>query len=265
MARISVLIGVYNCASTLAEALDSLYAQTFQDFKVILCDDGSTDRTYDVAKLYADRFDNVILVRNEENQGLNYTLNRCLDYADTEYSARMDGDDVSLPTRFEQEIRFLDGHPEFALVSCPMIQFDENGDFRTGKAIEYPRKEDFIHGSPFCHAASMIRTNVLKEVGGYTVDDRLLRVEDFHLWMKLYAAGYQGYNLQIPLYKMRDDRHAMMRRNWRARKNEMYVRNLGVKMLDLPWYTRVYALRPLLAYLVPRRIYMLFHKRGLLK
>ena len=260
MARIAVLIGVYNCASTLVEALDSLYAQTYQDFKVILCDDGSTDLTYGVAKQYADNHDNIILIRNENNKGLNYTLNRCLDYADTAYCARMDGDDISLPTRFEQEIRFLDEHPEFALVSCPMIHFDENGCFRTGEAIEYPQKKDFVHGSPFCHAAAMIRTNVLKEVGGYTVDDRLLRVEDYHLWMKIYAAGYKGYNLQMPLYKMRDDRQALMRRTWLGRKNEMYVRNLGVEMLDLPWYTRVYALRPLLAYLAPRRIYNLIHK-----
>ena len=111
MARISVLIGIYNCASTLVEALDSLYAQTFKDFKVILCEDGSTDNTYDVAEKYAQSHDNIILLRNEGNMGLNYTLNRCLEYADTEYVARMDGDDISLPHRLETEINFLDAHP----------------------------------------------------------------------------------------------------------------------------------------------------------
>ena len=120
MARISVLMGIYNCAATLVEALDSLYAQTYKDFKIILCDDGSTDDTYSVAKSYADTHDNIILVRNEVNKGLNYTLNRCLEYADTEYCARMDGDDISLPTRFEKEIQFLDSHPEYAIVTTPM-------------------------------------------------------------------------------------------------------------------------------------------------
>ena len=100
-------MGIYNCAPTLAEALDSLYAQTYQDFKIILCDDGSTDNTYEVARHYADSHDNIVLVRNERNMGLNYTLNHCLRYADTEYCARMDGDDISLPTRFEKEINFL--------------------------------------------------------------------------------------------------------------------------------------------------------------
>ena len=107
-ARISVIIGIYNCASTLVEALDSLYAQTYQNFKIILCEDGSSDNTYQVAKDYALKHDNIVLIKNEKNMGLNYTLNHCLEYADTEYVARMDGDDVSLPTRFEKEINFLD-------------------------------------------------------------------------------------------------------------------------------------------------------------
>ena len=101
MARISVIMGIYNCASTLVEALDSLYAQTYQDFKIILCEDGSTDDTFEVAQQYASRHDNIVLIRNDKNMGLNYTLNRCLELVDTEYVARMDGDDISLPTRFE--------------------------------------------------------------------------------------------------------------------------------------------------------------------
>lgn len=254
-------MGIYNCASTLPEALDSLYAQTYQDFKIILCEDGSKDDTYAVAKEYADKHDNIMLVRNEKNMGLNYTLNRCLEYADTEYCARMDGDDISLPTRFEKEIKFLDEHPEYAIVSCPMVHFDQDGDFKTGTSIQKPQNADFLSGSPFCHAPCMIRTEAYRAVGGYSVDRRLLRVEDDHLWFKLYAAGYKGYNLQEALYKMRDDRNAFARRTWWSRKNEMYVRHIGFKMLHLPWYCQVYALRPLLAYIAPKWIYRLYHNK----
>ena len=144
MARISVLMGIYNCASTLSEALDSLYAQTFQDFQIILCDDGSKDDTYAIAKRYAEQHTNIILISNDENKGLNYTLNHCLEYADTEYCARMDGDDISLPTRFEKEIRFLDSHPEYAIVSCPMIYFDEGGDFLIGKKEGEPSINSYV-------------------------------------------------------------------------------------------------------------------------
>ena len=61
--RISVIMGIYNCSSTLVEALDSLMSQTYKDFKIILCDDGSTDDTYNVALDYASKHDNIILMK----------------------------------------------------------------------------------------------------------------------------------------------------------------------------------------------------------
>lgn len=259
--RISVLMGIYNCAETLPEALDSLFAQTCQCFKLILCNDGSVDNTLEIAKEYQSKHDNIIVIDNERNMGLNYTLNHCLEYADTEYVARMDGDDISLPERFQREIEFLDANPDYSVVSTPMIYFDEEGDFKVGKAIEKPQKMDFVHGTPICHAPCMARTADIKSVGGYSVDKRLLRVEDYHLWMKMYAAGYKAYNLQQPYYKMRDNREAKRRRNWQNRKNEMYCKSIGFRMLGLPFYTQIYALRPLLVHLTPDWIYNYFHKK----
>lgn len=258
--RISVIMGIYNCAPTLAEALDSLLSQTYQDFKVIMCDDGSKDNTAEIAQRYADRHpDKFILIRNERNMGLNYTLNHCLEYADTEYVARMDGDDISLPQRFEQEISFLDEYPDIAIVSTPMIYFDENGDFRWGTGGYEVTKKHFIHGSPFCHAPCMVRTEAYKAVSGYSVDTKLLRVEDYHLWFKMYAKGYKGYILPEPLYKMRDDRNAVARRNWMNRKNEAYVKHIGYKMIGLPWWTQIYVIVPILKHLAPSFIYNYFH------
>ena len=259
--RISVLMGIYNCASTLVEALDSLYAQTYQDFKIILCDDGSTDNTYQVAQNYALKHDNIVLIKNVKNKGLNYTLNRCLELADTEYVARMDGDDISLPERFEKEISFLDKHPEYAVVSGPMVYFDENGDYRTGSGRGEIKKEHFIHGSPICHAPCMARTDAFKAVGGYSVSDKLLRVEDYHLWFKIFSAGYKLYSLKEPIYKMRDDRKASARRTWKNRRNEAYVKHIGFKMIGLPWYCQVYTLRPILICLMPNFIYNFFHRK----
>ncbi len=186
--RISVLMSIYNCADTLVAALDSLYAQTYKDFKIILCEDGSKDDTYKVAEEYAKEHDNILLLRNPKNMGLNYSLNVCLAHADTEYCARMDGDDISLPHRFKEEIEFLDSHPEYDIVSGPMQYFDENGVFMTGHGKGEVTKMDFVKGSPFCHAPCMVRTEAYKAVGGYTVDKRLLRVEDYHMGFKMGAA-----------------------------------------------------------------------------
>ena len=262
MARISVLMGIYNCAPYLQEALDSLYAQTYQDFKIILCDDGSKDETYAIAQKNAAEHSNIVLICNERNMGLNYTLNHCLEYADTEYIARMDGDDISLPRRFETEIIFLDEHPKYAVVSVPMIYFDENGEYRTGRGKGEVKAQDFIPGNPCCHAPCMARTKVFKAIGGYSVDDKLLRLEDYHLWFKIFAAGYKLYMLDEPLYKMRDDRNAVARRNWMNRRNEAYVKHIGYKMIGLPWWTQVYAIVPIIKYLMPKFIYNFFHYRN---
>ena len=255
-------MGIYNCAPYLQEALDSLYAQTYQDFKIILCDDGSKDDTYVIAQRNAAEHSNIVLIKNDRNMGLNYTLNHCLEYADTEYIARMDGDDISLPTRFETELRFLDEHPEYAVVSVPMVYFDEKGDYRTGYGNGEVKSRDFIHGTPICHAPCMARTMVFKVVGGYSVDDKLLRVEDYHLWFKIFAAGYKLYMLDEALYKMRDDRNAVLRRNWVTRRNEAYVKHIGYKMIRLPRLTQIHAIVPIIKYIVPSFVYKLVHYRN---
>ena len=113
MPRISIIMGIYNCADTLGEAIDSILAQTYTDWKLIMCDDGSVDDTYSVAQRYVRQFsDKMVLLKNDHNMGLNYTLNHCLSAADGELIARMDGDDIALPQRFEREVAFLDAHPE---------------------------------------------------------------------------------------------------------------------------------------------------------
>lgn len=255
-------MGIYNCALTLPEALDSLLAQTYKNFKVILCDDGSKDNTYEVAKEYASKHDNIVLIQNDKNRGLNYTLNHCLEYVDTEYIARMDGDDLCDPTRFEKEIKFLDAHSKYAIVSCHMFHFDDNGIFRTsGNAEGEPKLSDFPKGTPFRHAPCMVRTTAMNDVGGYSVDDKLLRVEDYHLWIKMYVKGYKGYNLKEPLYMMRDDENAIARRKWKGNVNEFYVKNLAVSMLGLPFYMHIYSLRPIITHCLPKWLYKILHKK----
>lgn len=261
--KISILMGIYNCAGTLPEAVDSILAQTYTNWELILCDDGSADDTYAVAEGYRDQYpDKIILLKNERNMGLNHTLNRCLEHATGEYIARMDGDDLSLPERFEKEIEFLEANPEYAIVSCPMIYFDETGDWQVGRcSCEEPTPQMLVRGTIHCHAPCMVRTEAMKQVGGYSVDKKLLRVEDWHLWMKLYAAGYRGRNLTEPLYKMRDDRAAASRRKFLTRFNESYVCFLVVKTFKLPVWKCIFALRPILVGLLPMPVYTWLHRK----
>lgn len=258
--RISVLMGIYNCASTLEESIESLLNQTYKDFELILCDDGSIDATYSIALKYAEQYPQIFLLQNECNRGLNYTLNRCLAYARGEYIARQDGDDLSLADRFEKELAVFDAYPEVTIVSSAMIYFDEGGDFKTGRVVRHPQPRDFVRGTPFCHAPCMVKKEAILAVGGYSDSKWLQRVEDYHLWFKLYAQGYRGYNIATPLYKMRDDSKAIKRRKFKYRINEAYVRLIGYRMLHLPFYCYISVFKPLLVGVMPQRIYRILHQ-----
>lgn len=252
--KISIIMGIYNCAETLDQAVVSLQNQTYSNWELIMCDDGSTDATLEVAKTLAKQDYRIRLLKNSKNRGLNYTLNRCLKYASGDYIARMDGDDESLPERFEKQLDYLENHPEYAIVSCPMILFDDSGDWGRNKVPEYPQTIDLIIGTPICHAPVMMRKECMDRVGGYTIDRKMIRVEDVNLWIKLYANGYRCYNLQVPLYRMRNDKNALNRRKYIYRINSTYVRLQGCKKLHLSGVAYIYALKPMLIGLIPARI-----------
>lgn len=260
--KISVLMGIYNCADTLEEAVKSIQDQTYTNWEIIMCDDGSTDTTYQMAAELAEKDSRIRLIRNERNYGLNETLNRCLGAANGEYIARMDGDDKCVPERFERQLKFLERHPEFNIVSSPMILFDENGVWGITSAIEFPCSRDIVTGNPICHAPAMMRKSCLDAVGGYTVGKRVLRVEDIDLWIKLYAAGYKCYNFQEPLYMMRNDQNALNRRKYRYRVNSVYVRLKGCRLLHLGPECYMEAVKPMVIGLVPAKLrYMIRRKQ----
>lgn len=259
--KVSVIMGIYNCGNTLEDAVRSIQAQTYTNWELILCDDGSSDETFDVASKLAGEEPRIILVKNEKNMGLNYTLNRCLSLATGDYIARMDGDDISLPERFEKQVDFLDSQEEYAIVSTPMIYFDETGEWGRDKTRKkFPSAKDIVSGSPICHAPVMIRKECMDAVKGYTVDVKKLRVEDVDLWIKLYAAGYRCRNFEEPLYMMRNDQNAFSRRKYKYRINSTRVRLEGCKLFHLGPMYYLKAFRPMIIGLVPTKMRMAVRK-----
>ncbi len=271
--KVSVAMAIYNCASTLREAIDSIISQSYKDWELILCDDCSTDETLSIAKRYEKRYDNILVIENKCNLGLPASLNRCVEYAQGDFIARMDGDDISLPERFEVEMAILNSHPEYALVSCAMINFDENGDWGIQRKPEKPTKLDFIADSPFCHAPCIMRKEALVDVGYYTVREDLRRGQDYYLWHKFYCKGYKGYNLQKAYYKMRDDKEAAARRGYgmsylkriKRSMTSYKVRKEIFRNLNIPLKYKLYTLRPVFVAFLPYVIYSLLHKRNINK
>lgn len=148
---ISVIMGIYNCGDTLSEAIECIVNQTFSDWELIMCDDGSNDDTYEIAISYKEKYpEKIIVLQNEKNRGLNYTLNKCLKQAKGKYIARMDGDDRCDKERFAIEINVLEKEPEISMFSTDMEFFDESGVW--GK-ISQPRVSD---ARRFCKRKSFL-------------------------------------------------------------------------------------------------------------
>lgn len=257
---ISVLMGIYNCADTLEEAVNSIKAQTYENWELIMCDDCSSDDTLEVARKIAETDDRIIVIKNDKNITLAPTLNHCLSVAKGEYIARMDGDDICDPTRFEKELKFLQNNPEYALVSTRMNMYDENGIFRTTIVKDYPNEFDLVSGPPFCHAGCMMKTSVLRELDGYNTKEEVNRVEDYDLWYRIYKAGYKGANIQESLYSMRDDRKALKRRKLKYRINSFNIRKKVIKTFKLPPKYYIVAFKPIVIGLIPTPVYKILHR-----
>lgn len=260
---ISVLMGVYNCADTVEEAIGSIIGQTVTNWELIVCDDGSSDNTFAVVQELARREPRIVLIQNERNMGLAPTLNNCLRIARGTYTARMDGDDICASDRFEKELAVLEEDPECAVVSCEMISFDRDGIYGISHYMEKPEKRDLIKRSPFCHAGCMMRREILLKLGGYSEAEAVRRMEDYDLWFRLYQAGYYGRNIPEALYSMRDDRNAFSRRKFRFRLNSTRLkwriyRGFRPGITSIP-----HILAPIVKGLLPEKLYTYLRRKKL--
>lgn len=259
MPTVSVIMGIYNCSTTLLQSLQSIVNQTYTDWELILCDDGSTDNTYVVAKRFSDKYKNIILLKNDQNMGLAYTLNRCLEVAQGKYIARADGDDICLPERFEKQVDFLNSNPEYQVVGSSVILYDETGDKAVRSTIEYPDKYVLVHNVPFIHPTIMMRKEAYRALGGYTVSERTRRGQDTDLWFRFFEKGFKGYNIQKPLVKYHESLSDYGKRGFKVRWMEMKTRYIGFKNIGFPLRYYIFLLKPIVAALIPRHIMYLYH------
>ena len=118
---VSILMPVYNTAPYLREAMDSMLAQTFTDFELIVLDDCSPDNAQEILDTYTDP--RIVRYRGERNVGLANVLNVGMEMARGKYIARMDSDDISLPDRLKVQVEYLESHPDIDLCSCAMQLF----------------------------------------------------------------------------------------------------------------------------------------------
>ncbi len=184
---VSVVIPVFNAQAYIAEAVESILAQTYTHFELILIDDASTDGTLEILQRYAAQDARIRLLINERNLNITPTLNRGLQEARGELIARMDADDISLPDRLEKQVAFLQSHPEIGLISGRALAIDAKGEvipdefslIREPGVIRW-----LLHFTcPITHPAVMGRLDLFLQAGGY--DPEIPFAEDYALWQKM--------------------------------------------------------------------------------
>lgn len=261
--KISVIMGIYNCADTLPAAIESILDQTYSDWELIMCDDCSTDHTYQVAKEYRDRYpDRIKLTRNEKNSFLACSLNQCLKLATGKYVARMDGDDRSAPERFERQVEYLQEHPDIQLVGTAVQHFNEKEYTSLMLAPEHPDKYTMRNSSPFKHATILTYKYVYDQLGGYCVSDRTRRSQDRELFFRFFAKGFRGDNINEPLYLGLDDLSAVKRRTFKVRWNSFLITRDGYRLLGFPrrWLIKPF-FKTVIKTLIPYGIIYRFRSR----
>jgi glycosyltransferase involved in cell wall biosynthesis len=184
--RVSVVMSVFNGETFLSEAIESILGQIFDNFEFLVIDDGSTDRTPEILSTY-ERQDPRVRIIRQENKGRATSLNIGINLAKTEFIARMDADDISLPHRFREQIEFLDRHPEVGLLGGAVELIKDSDHVVT---TVRPTTQDseiqslMLQGrNPMWHPTVVMRKEIVIAVGGYRKP--LLDADDYDLFLRM--------------------------------------------------------------------------------
>ena len=232
--KVTVLMPVFNGEAFLNEAVESILNQTFTDFEFLIIDDGSTDRSVNIIKSYDDP--RVRLVCNNQNMGLVATLNRGIDLSLGTYIARMDCDDVSLPTRLQKQIAFLDEHPDVGVCSSWVTVIGKEPKL----VWTYPLESDeikcwLLFESVLPHPSAILRAKLFKERSFY-YDASFRHAEDYELWVR--TASYMSFaNIDevLLLYRQHKNNVGVIHRNEKmssaSRIRSIQLSSLGITPL----------------------------------
>jgi glycosyltransferase involved in cell wall biosynthesis len=243
---VSVVLPVYNGEKYLADAINSILAQTFSDFELILIDDGSTDGSPKILQAYEQRDPRVrVVVR--ENRGLVTTLNDAIDIARGKWIARMDQDDVALPHRLKCQLEWLE--TTGADISGSWVRRFGSSDKRLIKLRQTDEaiKMELLFCSPFAHPAVMMRSELVKHL---RYDVACEKAEDYDLWVRAAQAGWKMTNVQQVLLMYRvhatqiSSKAALLQQQVSSQIQRRYWEHISkIKKLDLRGFDEVLKIR----------------------
>ncbi len=183
---VSIIMPAFNREDLIAKSIESALAQTFPDFELIVIDDGSKDKTLEIAKRYIED-PRVNIVINEKNMGIANTRNRAIRMAQGKYIAMLDSDDVWLDKeKLEKQIKFLEANPDYALYGGNIIHIDPaDKQLRTWKfpLTDADIRKVILRGSPFAQSTILCRKEAMVQAGLYST--RFAICDDFDLWLRI--------------------------------------------------------------------------------
>ena len=196
--RISVLLPVRNGASTLGRAMESVLAQSLDDFELIVIDDHSTDATAHVAASFSS--DRRVVVREAVGEGLVDALNQGLEECAARFAARLDADDWMMPNRLQVQTAMLENDVELSLVASPVIAYDGDGMLigtRSSFVTDAAMKLILLRETGFAHSSVAYRVSDVTRLGGYL--SSAFPAEDYELWTRLALRGGKWAGVQESL------------------------------------------------------------------
>ena len=202
MPRVSVIISTFNGQRYIREAVQSILDQTFEDFELLLVDDGSTDKTVEILRTFDDH--RIRILENGQNLGIAASQNKAVAAATGEYLALMDHDDLSLPERLRKQVEFLDAHPKIGMLGCNCISIVDNDQVHS--VSRHFTEDGFLQwqlllgGCPLFHTSLMVRRSEMEKCGGYNGNYRY--AGDYYVISRI-AESCQIANLDQPLVKWR--------------------------------------------------------------
>lgn len=236
---ISVIMPVYNGASFLKEAIESILKQSIGNFELIIINDGSTDGTESIVNSFlSDK--RIVFINRPVNKRLVYTLNEGLGKARGKYIARMDADDICFPERLEKQFNFLEDNPLIYLIGSSYLVFNENG---VKRQVNHPLRSvelayRCISNTFFCHPSVMFRTGLIKSIGCY----ENVEAEDFRFFSKI-AFHYPCANISTALVYYREhysNRSVTFKNELYSSVEETTILNVN-KYFSKPLFQNLYA------------------------
>ena len=202
---ISVVMPVYNSDKYLGEAIRSVLNQTYTDFEFLIINDGSTDGSLNIIKKYQDIDERIILI-DRENKGIISSLNEGIGKSKGRYIARMDADDINLPTRFEKQIRLME-KDNLDACGCHCFLINELGSYVD--TTIFPLKADnFLNylsiTTPFCHPSVLIKKSFMTNNNIRYGDSEFKTAEDYALWIRFFEKKATLGNVDEFLFKYRE-------------------------------------------------------------